>query len=187
MQSMLVDTWSDYKSLLSSKTLTIQYSESATDYSLYAPEANSFLWSIILNKGTADATDFETNYKPTANAPLMINGGIVMTPQVAEAQVFNALAIRDTNPHASSTGNSRGYMVKTVIVNNGLNQDVTIQLQGSRDSTNWFNVGNPSTTTAATLGYQTADDYFPYVRANATCAVAPASGSLDLWVEFMGE
>jgi hypothetical protein len=187
MQSIIVDTWTNYKSLLSSKTMTIQYEESSTDYKLYAPEAGAFLWTIILNKGTSDATDFETNYKPTANAPLMINGGTVMTPQVAEAQVLNALAIRDTNPHTSSTGNSRGFMVKTVIVNNGLNQDVAIQLQGSRDSTNWFNVGNPATTTATTLTYQTADDYFPYVRAVATCAVAPASGNLDLWVEFMGE
>jgi hypothetical protein len=187
MQTMEVADWTTYKSLLSSKTLTIQYSEFADYYDLFAPEAQSFLWHFSVRKGTTEGTDFETNYKPSANAPLMINGGTVMTPQVAEAQVLTALAIRDTNPHTSSTGNSRGFMVKTIIVNNGLNQDVTIQLQGSRDSTNWFNVGNSSTTTAATLTYQTADDYFPYVRAIATCAVAPASGGLDLWVEFMGE
>lgn len=188
MQTMTVNTWADYKTLIANKVLSIQYSEFPDRYDLYAPEAQAFLWAYSIAKnGGADQTDFETNYKPTANAPLMINGGTVMTPAVSEAQVFNALTIRDTNPHTSSTGNSRGYMVKTVIINNGLNQDVTVQLQGSRDSTNWFNVGNSSTTTATTLTYQTADDYFPYVRAIATCAVAPSSGSLDLWVEFMGE
>jgi hypothetical protein len=75
MQSILVDTWSNYKALISSKTLMIQYEESSTDYKLYAPEAGSFLWTIILNKESSDATDFETNFKPNANKPLEVKAG----------------------------------------------------------------------------------------------------------------
>jgi len=186
MQSILVDTWTNYKALLSSKTLSIQYEESSTDYKLYAPEAGSFLWSIILNKGSSDATDFETNYKSTANAPMMISGGTLSAHITGETQIFTNEAIRDTAAHNSATGQNAGFRVKTVIVQSTLNQDASIQCQGSRDGSTWFNAGGSWPVTASSSTYQTCETYFPYLRAVATCAVAPASGTLNLWLERMG-
>jgi hypothetical protein len=64
-------TWTDYKALIATKKLLIQYSENQNAYDLFAPEGQMFLWSYSIAKdGGADQTDFETNFKPTANAPL---------------------------------------------------------------------------------------------------------------------
>jgi hypothetical protein len=186
MQTMSVTTWSDYKTLLTSKVLTIQYYDDGTSYNLFAPEAQTFLWSIVLLKGSSDATDFETNFISTANAPMMINGNPISAPPMAESAVFNALAIRDTSPHNGVSAQNLGYRVKTIIVNNGLNQAVTFQCQGSRDGTNWINIGTTWDVAATTLTYQTCDTYFPYMRAVATCAVSPTTGTLSLWLEKVG-
>lgn len=65
-----IPTWSEYKSVIASKSLLIQYSETAYTYEIYASES-AFLWAISLLKGSSDATDFENNYKASANAPLL--------------------------------------------------------------------------------------------------------------------
>jgi hypothetical protein len=71
MQIMDLTSWTDYKALVSSKALLLQYSDKGDYYDIYAPEDSSFLWHFALPKdGGSDVTDFETNYKPTANAPL---------------------------------------------------------------------------------------------------------------------
>jgi hypothetical protein len=186
MQTMEISTWTEYKNLLTSKVLGIQYGESPTWYELYAPEAQTFMWHISLEKGTADATDFEANYKPTANAPMMINGYPAEAPTIGESQLFTNEAIRDTAAHNSASSTNRGYRVKTVLVQSTLNQDVSIQCQGSRDGTTWLNIGSAWTVTASTSIYQSCDTYFPYMRAVATCAVAPASGTLNMWLEKVG-
>jgi hypothetical protein len=186
MQTMSVATWSEYKTLLTNKVLTIQYYDDGTSYNLFAPEAQTFLWSICLLKGSSDATDFETNYKPTANAPMMINGNPISAPPMTESAVFSALAIRDTSPHNGSSTQNFGYRVKTIIVDNSLNQAVTFQCQGSRDGTSWINIGATWDVAASTVIYQTCETYFPYMRAIATCAVAPASGTVSLWLEKVG-
>lgn len=108
------------------------------------------------------------------------------TIATAETQIFTALAIRDTNSHTSSVSNNIGYRVKTLIVTNGLDQTVTKQCQGSRDNSIWFNIGDSFTIVAGATVYQTCETYFPYIRALASCTVAPTTGTLDMWVEKMG-
>jgi hypothetical protein len=186
MQIMNVATWSDYKTLVADKSLLLQYSETSTTYDIYAPEAQTFLWNICLLKGTSDATDFENNYQAAANAPMTIGGGTIQAHIIGETQIFTNEAIRDTAAHNSSTGQNSGFRVKTIIVQNTLNQDVSIQCQGSRDGSTWFNVGTTWPVTASTTTYQTCETYFPYLRAVATCAVAPTTGNLNLWLERMG-
>ena len=67
---MPVNSWSDFKVLLSAKSLQIQYSETSAAYELYMAEVGIFLWNMSLPKDNgADVTDFENNYKPTANRP----------------------------------------------------------------------------------------------------------------------
>jgi hypothetical protein len=76
MNKMDIALWSDFKSLIASKALMIQYSDLGDKYDIYAPEAQTFLWHTFLSKdGGTDVTDFETNYKAKANAPLEVKAG----------------------------------------------------------------------------------------------------------------
>ena len=186
MQLMLVNSWASFKTLVTNKVLLMQYSEDVRNYDIFATEAQAFMWNISLLKGSSDATDFENNFKSEANAPLMINGATIEAPNVGETALFEALAIRSTSAQNSASSTNRGYRVKTVIVANGLNQTVTIQCQGSRDNTNWLNIGTTWDVAASTSIYQSCDTYFPYMRAIATCSVAPASGTLSMWIEKVG-
>lgn len=69
---MPINSWDTYKStVIVAKALMIQYSETSTNYDIYASE-DAFVWNISLSKdGGADVTDFETNYKPTANRAIL--------------------------------------------------------------------------------------------------------------------
>lgn len=133
-----------------------------------------------------DATDPE---KATVDAVVAAH---VPTPlpfgpiPAEETTIFNALAIRDTDVHTSSVSTNIGYRVKTLIITNTLDQTVTKQCQGSRDGSTWFNIGDPFTVTSGATIYQTCETYFPYIRGQASCAVAPTTGSLSMWVEKMG-
>lgn len=100
-----------------------------------------------------------------------------------ESPMFSEEAIRDTNAHNSVGVDAQELPVKTVIVYNGLNQAVTLQMQGSRDNTNFFNVGNSFDVAATTWYWQSCDTYFPYGRMIATCGSAPSSGTLSVWCE----
>lgn len=77
MQIMELQSWSAFKSLVTAKALLIQYSETPMYYDIFAPEAGVFLWHTTIQKdGGSDQTDFETNYKANANAPLEIKAGV---------------------------------------------------------------------------------------------------------------
>lgn len=73
---MEVSTWTIFKnSILSSggKSLAHQYSETEVLYDVYAVEG-VFIWHVSIAKTStpsADQTDFETNYKPTANKKII--------------------------------------------------------------------------------------------------------------------
>jgi type 1 fimbria pilin len=96
--------------------------------------------------------------------------------------VFTALQIRNTSVQTSSVSASGEFMAKTLVIDNGLNQTVTLQLQGSDDNTLWLNVGATFDVTATTADYQTVADFFPYYRLTAVCSVAPTTGDLDVRV-----
>ena len=83
MKTIGINSWSDFKSLVSVKQLLIQFTEGPATYEIYAPEAQTFLWEICLLKGSADATDFEQNYKTTSNQALEIKGGAGKPDRVA--------------------------------------------------------------------------------------------------------
>lgn len=61
--------YSQFKSMITSKGLLLQYKETESQYELFAVELN-ISWESTLLKGSDDATDFETNYKATSNLPL---------------------------------------------------------------------------------------------------------------------
>lgn len=71
---MPINSWSDYKStVVTSKGLLLQYTETSDRYDIYASEKGQFVWTISLLKDDgADVTDFEDNFKTDANQPLLI-------------------------------------------------------------------------------------------------------------------
>lgn len=100
-------------------------------------------------------------------------------------------AITDTNPHTSAVIDARGYATKALLVQNGLNQSVSIQVQVSSDGqTNWTNVGNAQSVGAGTkvaIGPDTIaalGHAYPYYQLVATCSTAPTTGSLSATVEM---
>lgn len=100
-----------------------------------------------------------------------------------ESVMFDAETIRDTSVHNSVGVNSYELPVKTLIINNTLNQTVTLQMQASRDNINWFNVGSTFDVVTTTWFWQSCETFFPYGRIVAQCSVAPSTGTLSVWCE----
>jgi len=68
MQLMEASSWSNFKSVVNTRSLAIQYLEMTDRYEIFAPEVQTLIWHIsILKDGGVDVTDFEANYKPNAN------------------------------------------------------------------------------------------------------------------------
>ena len=103
-----------------------------------------------------------------------------------EIAVFDLEAIRDTAVHNSISSDNSQFHLKTIVISNGLNQTVTLQVQGSRDNSTWINIGSTFDVAASTNTYQTSDTFFPFMRITAICSVAPASGTLSAWFELLG-
>lgn len=169
--------WSNFKSLSDSKGMKIQYQDYSNEYYLWALE-NGTTYICGITKTTpasSDQADFENNYKANSNLPINIGENIV----------FNALQIRNTSQHTSSISDNRGFVPKTIIVQNSLNQPVNIAVFGSRtsDFSLELQIGSSVDIAASTNDYMTLTDYFPYLRLKATCLVAPASGSLTIFLE----
>jgi len=66
-------TWNNFKSIVTSKSLLIQYDESKWDdsYYLFAFDGRNLCYDCrVFKDAGADVIDFETNYKDDANKPL---------------------------------------------------------------------------------------------------------------------
>lgn len=99
-----------------------------------------------------------------------------------EDKVFDALAIRDTSNHDSGKSDSGEFTAKVILIENGLNQTVTFQLQGSRDASVWLDIGATFNVAASTNQYETVSTYFPCYRLQAICSTAPTTGTLDAYI-----
>ena len=97
-------------------------------------------------------------------------------------QVFTALAIRDTTIKTSGEAVTGEFTAETIVVINGLDQDVTIQLQGSHDKTTWFNLGDSFVVLKTDKDFETVTNYFPFYRLTGICGVSPTTGVLDAWI-----
>lgn len=123
MQQMEITSWAAFKSLISTKVLLIQYIESTNTYEIYGPEANSFMWHYsLLMDGGSDQTDFETNYKPTANAPLEYRSvdGLL---KYASAMFVDNLSywVDGTNGNLTVAAGQTGYVKTHFATNFSLN------------------------------------------------------------------
>ena len=99
-------------------------------------------------------------------------------------KAFDAVEIRDTSGHTSVEINNGEFIVKTLIIENSLNQLVSFQCQGSAEESfdNPFNIGGAFEVAANTNSFQTCDSYIPFWRVIATCPVSPTTGALTLFV-----
>lgn len=98
-----------------------------------------------------------------------------------EDQVFTAEAIRDTVNHDSVESFTGEFTAETIFIENGLDQQVTFQLQGGRDST-WLDVGATFDVASTTNGWKAVSQYFPKYKLKAICGSNPTSGVLDVWL-----
>jgi len=97
-------------------------------------------------------------------------------------QVFSAEAIRDTADHNSVGSDTGEFTAETIVIHNSLDQQVTIQLQGTVDSLVWIDIGNTFNVAATTNSYETVTDYFCCYRLQASCGSSPTTGSLTAWI-----
>jgi len=63
-------SYDQWKSIIAANDLNVQYVENPNSYNLFAIEYNISWETKVLKDGGSNQTDFETNYKPTANLPL---------------------------------------------------------------------------------------------------------------------
>ena len=105
---------------------------------------------------------------------------------VNKQNTFTDEEIRDTSSHNGEAVFNGDFVVKTLIIENGLNQQVTFQCQASAhaDFSKSFDVGSPFDVAANVNTYQTCESYFPYWRVTAQCNTAPTTG--DLTVIILG-
>ena len=97
-------------------------------------------------------------------------------------QLFTAEAIRDTASHDSAHAHTGEFIAQTIVIQNGLDQQVTLQLQGTVDESVWFDIGNTFNVAATTNSYETVTDYFCCYRVQAQCGTSPTSGVVDVWI-----
>ncbi len=96
--------------------------------------------------------------------------------------VFVAEAIRVDTLVTSGISNTGEFTAETIVVHNGLNQTVTIQLQGSVDETTWLDMGESFNVSATSNDFATVSDYFPWYQITAICSTAPTTGTMDVWI-----
>jgi len=73
MENIRKPTWESFKTLVQAKGLRWQFDESSIGYAIFAIDSG-VIYSYRLAKESppsADQTDFETNFKPAANAPVV--------------------------------------------------------------------------------------------------------------------
>ena len=97
-------------------------------------------------------------------------------------KIFDDKAIRDTSLHESNHAYIGEFTAETLVFYNDLDQEVSIQYQGTIDDVNWFDIGAPIVLPAGTKDYETVTDFFPEYRVTAQCSVAPTTGVLCVWV-----
>lgn len=145
MISMPVATWSEYKALVSSKKLLIQYSQLESKYLLVAIEGQALAWTIsLLQDEGEDVSDFENNFKSAANKPIEVKAASNRPPRVSASpqpdsttERWKGYEIDCTSEDASKAIDIsfgaliylRGGMIYSKDVTNGDKAKVEIQTQ----------------------------------------------------------
>jgi len=85
--------------------------------------------------------------------------------------------IRDTNAHTSNSVAMEGYRSAVLTLNNGLDAEVTIKVEGSLDGSDWYQLGTDITISANNKEYETLTEAWIYIRITVTASTTPTSGT----------
>lgn len=115
------------------------------------------------------------------------------TPTSREDILFDASAIRDTNPtNSAASKDIAGAAFITLLINNSLNQAGNYQVQYQRDGSTWINYGSSVALGASSgltmvsdqiIGGLTTRPQLGLFRIVYTASVAPASGTLSMYLQ----
>lgn len=105
-----------------------------------------------------------------------------------ETQIFEDEEIRDTNAHNSDIGACSYFNVITVWVENGLDQNVSVQVKGNRVNsvTGAVDIGDAFDVATLDRGARTmkptVEGFLPFIFVEVTAAGIPASGNLNAYL-----
>ena len=105
-----------------------------------------------------------------------------------EERVMTDLEIRDTDPHDSDISDVRNFNLITVFVDNGLDQDVSVQVKGNRVNsvTGAVNIGSALTVAADDRESRTltpdTSGWLPYIFVTVTASVAPTEDAINVYI-----
>ncbi len=101
------------------------------------------------------------------------------------SEIFDNIAIRDQIVHTSNIEDAREFKAETLAIANGLDQIVTLQLQGSHDInfTDVWDIADSFTVLANANEFEVVEYKFLYYRVTAECKNgSPTSGNLKLYI-----
>ena len=105
-----------------------------------------------------------------------------------EDQIFEDEAIRDIAAHNSVIGDSRYFNIITIWVENGLDQDVSIQVKGNRAISVVGAVDIGAAFDVATVDRESRTiepvnaGFYPYIFIEVTAAGVPTAGDLNAYL-----
>jgi len=106
--------------------------------------------------------------------------------ELIEENIIEKLEIRDIKTHISEIADISVFNVVTCLINNELDQPVTVQVKGNITPTtiNACNIGDPVTVNAKDVDSINLSIYtnvwLPYIFVEVSCSVAPTSGALHV-------
>lgn len=164
--TLVMDTWTAFKSLAITKQLGLNYIELETRYDLYANEG-VLVWYLSLPKnGGADVLDFENNYKALSNKPSFFIG-----------QFRNKY--KNITGNSTTTVKSGNGVVRGISINDnttGGNITVYDNTAGSGTKIATFQVATPSGGLLSTSG-QPSPTYITMTAEFTTGLTVVTSGS----------
>lgn len=126
-------SYSQWKSLISSKGLSPQYLENPDSYDIFAIEYN-ISWETKIRKDSgSDQTDFETNYKPIANQP------IGARPTDTDS-VVNTYTAAGTGTALATSLSFDQYALQVQVVGTATLTTWNVVLEGSLDGVNFSTI-----------------------------------------------
>ena len=117
------------------------------------------------------------------------NGRIIPTTIViSEVRVFDDEEIRDTNAHNSAIGDCSYFNITTIWVENGLDQNVSVQVKGNRVNSVVGAVDIGAAFDVATDDREartmepTDEGFLPFIFIKVTAAGVPTDGNLNAYL-----
>lgn len=113
------------------------------------------------------------------------DGTTLLSTELSEVQVFEDEEIRDANAHNSDVGDCRYFNIITIWVENGLDQNVSVQVKGNMVNSVVGAVDIGAAFDVATVDRESRTiepvnaGFLPYIFIEVTAAGVPTDGNLN--------